>query len=214
MRRTFFNLTPENRERLLEICAREFAAKGYELASTNTIARRAGIAKGSFFKYFGSKESVYLHLVTGILRDLGEIQASPAAYPSKDLVVRAGELFARHMEYARRSPVRYRLALRALLETHSPLYAKVAAIRDGISKRTAGKMYAGVDWEMYRYPRADVVEFLECLDLGLRQAALQALGKKTGIRSYEACVSRKLAMARRILSSGLYKATPSSEESA
>jgi TetR/AcrR family transcriptional regulator len=212
MRSTFFNLDSETRESLLDACAREFGEKGYELASTNTIVQVCGISKGSFFKYFGSKSSVYLYLVTRVLQELGEIQGSRATYTSSDIVARAEELFVRHMEYARRFPIRYRFILRALLETNSPIYAKVAAIRDEISERTSGYLYEGVDWSRYRYPKADVVEFLRCLDLGLRQAALQSLGKGTDIKAFEAYVAPRLALARRILSTGLYATSPQEDK--
>jgi TetR/AcrR family transcriptional regulator len=208
MRKTFFNLEPERRERLLEACAREFALKGYELASTNAIVRECGISKGSFFKYFDSKESAYLYLVRSVLRDLGDLQGSRAAYSSPDIVSRAEELFAGHMEYARRSPVRYMLSLRALLESSSPLHAKVIAIKKGISRNTAGNIYDGVDWAMYRYPKNDVIEFLSCVDNGLRHAALELLGKKMDIRTYEIFVTRRLALARRVLSTGIYARRP------
>jgi AcrR family transcriptional regulator len=212
MRKTFFNLDSATRESLLDICAREFGEKGYELASTNAIVQASGISKGSFFKYFGSKASVYLYLVTCVLQELGEIQGSPARYASTDIVARAEELFARHMDYARRFPIRYQFILRALLEANSPMYTKVAAIRDEISERTSGYLYEGIDWSRYRYPKADVVEFLRCLDLGLRQAALQSLGKEADIKAFEAYVAQRLTLARRILSTGLYAASPQEEK--
>lgn len=207
MRSTFFNLDPRRREKLLDVCSRQFGEKGYDLASTNTIVQESGISKGSFFKYFDSKESVYLYLVKCVLGDLGEMQGPRSPYASTDIVVRVEELFARHMEYARRSPARYRFILRALLDTHSPLHVKVAAIRDEISKRTSGHLYDGVEWNMYRYSEADIVEFLRCLDLGFRHAALLSLGKKTGIKAFEAYITQRLALARRMLASGIYVAS-------
>jgi hypothetical protein len=155
---------------------------------------------------------VYLYLVKVILQELGEIQGPGATYASSDIVARAEELFARHMAYARQFPVRYRFILRALLETDSPIYAKVAVLRDEVSKHTAGYLYEGVDWNLYRYPQADVVEFLRCLDLGLRQAALQSLGTQTDIRAFEAYIAPRLALARRILSTGLCAASPQEEK--
>jgi TetR/AcrR family transcriptional regulator len=208
MRSTFFNLDDETRERLLEACAREFGTKGYALASTNAIVGEAGIAKGSFFKYFGSKESVYLYLAESVLTDLGELQGPRVSYSSTDIVARAEELFARHMEYAKRRPIRYRFILGALTDSRSPLYGKIAAMRDRISRRTAPCLYHGVDWGLYRLPRREVVEFLACLDLGMRQAAIQELGREADITRFEACVARQFATAKRALSRGIYAKPP------
>jgi TetR/AcrR family transcriptional regulator len=212
VRNTFFKLAVEKRERLLDICAREFRENGYELASTNTIVRESEISKGSFFKYFDAKESVFLYLAERVLRDLGEMQGPRAAYGSADIVARAGELFARHMEYARRSPLRYDFILRALLDTNSSMYPKIVSLRDRVSESTGGYLYEGVDWSLYRYPKAEVIEFLRCLDLGLRQAAMESLGKNTDLGMFEAYVSERLALAGRILASGLYETSSTKEE--
>lgn len=53
---------PEKRERILAAARKEFAAKGYEGASTNEIVKEAGISKGLLFHYFESKKDLYLYL--------------------------------------------------------------------------------------------------------------------------------------------------------
>ncbi|WP_280184062.1 TetR/AcrR family transcriptional regulator [Nocardia cyriacigeorgica] len=40
----------------------EFAARGFSGGSLNTIAREAGVAKGSLFQYFTDKADMYVHL--------------------------------------------------------------------------------------------------------------------------------------------------------
>ena len=52
---TWFRLNVAKRERVLEVAMREFGENGYSTGSLNTIAREAGIAKGSLFQYFGDK---------------------------------------------------------------------------------------------------------------------------------------------------------------
>ena len=44
------------RQRILDAAIREFAEHGYDKASTNSIVKEAGIAKGLLFHYFGSKK--------------------------------------------------------------------------------------------------------------------------------------------------------------
>jgi AcrR family transcriptional regulator len=52
---TWFRLNVAKRERVLEVAMREFGEHGYSAGSLNTIAREAGIAKGSLFQYFSDK---------------------------------------------------------------------------------------------------------------------------------------------------------------
>ncbi|QFG24360.1 TetR/AcrR family transcriptional regulator [Actinomadura sp. WMMB 499] len=52
---TWFRLNVAKRARVLEVAMKEFGEHGYSTGSLNTIAREAGIAKGSLFQYFNDK---------------------------------------------------------------------------------------------------------------------------------------------------------------
>src|SRR5262249_4568735 len=53
----------ETRERILEAAGRLFREQGFEAATTRDLARGAGIATGTLFNYFPSKEALALELV-------------------------------------------------------------------------------------------------------------------------------------------------------
>lgn len=61
---TFFALAPERRKRLVDEAVTEFSRHSYGEASLSRIARRSGIAKGSFYQYFEDKLDLYRWLVT------------------------------------------------------------------------------------------------------------------------------------------------------
>lgn len=61
---TFFGLPPARRERLVNEAIIEFADRTYAEASLSQIARRARIAKGSFYQYFEDKLELYRWLLT------------------------------------------------------------------------------------------------------------------------------------------------------
>lgn len=204
MTETFQRLSEGRQQLLLDICIDEFAENPYQIASTNSIVRRAGISKGLFFKYFGSKQSVYLHVVQTVLTELGELQAEP--FSSADIVERSEELFSRHMDYARRRPPRYRLALRSAVETEPTIRLAVESIRAEIAARLAPALYDGVDWSIYNLPKAEVIEFLRCLDLGLRQAAAESLTDPSDMIRFAAHVRESHQLARNVLRHGLYVA--------
>ncbi len=56
------NLEPQRREAIINAALKEFAVKGYDDASTNVIAREAGMSKALFFHYVGSKKELFLYL--------------------------------------------------------------------------------------------------------------------------------------------------------
>src|SRR5208283_3968385 len=63
-------INPKKREKIIIAAIDEFADVGFELASTNRIAKRAGIAKGALFKYFKTKEKLFLAITDDLLRGL------------------------------------------------------------------------------------------------------------------------------------------------
>lgn len=50
----------ERKNLILEVGIEEFAAKGYENANINVIAKKAGISIGLMYKYFSTKEDLFI----------------------------------------------------------------------------------------------------------------------------------------------------------
>lgn len=55
--------TTDKREEVLEIASETFLSKGFDGTSINVMAREAGISKESIYRYFGSKEDLFLAVV-------------------------------------------------------------------------------------------------------------------------------------------------------
>lgn len=51
--------TAEKRDRMIQVALRYFAEHGYQGARIEDMAAELGIAKGSFFQYFGSKDGLF-----------------------------------------------------------------------------------------------------------------------------------------------------------
>lgn len=56
----FERATDERKEKILEAGIEEFAAKGYENANINVIAKKAEISIGLMYKYFSTKEDLFI----------------------------------------------------------------------------------------------------------------------------------------------------------
>lgn len=66
----------QKRERLLDASLTLFREKGYEQTKVADITRAAGVAKGTFFNYFPTKERVLLALGEQMLGKLGQVSAN------------------------------------------------------------------------------------------------------------------------------------------
>lgn len=60
---TFLNLKKEKQERIIHAALDEFSKKSFNDASITDIVKKAKISRGSFYQYFGNKETLYQYLV-------------------------------------------------------------------------------------------------------------------------------------------------------
>ena len=68
--KTFEGLSLEKQRVVLDAAAEEFARLGFAGANVNRVADRAGVAVGSIYKYFGSKENCFLAVLEDGLSEL------------------------------------------------------------------------------------------------------------------------------------------------
>jgi len=61
--RAFDKLNKSKQETIINAAIKEFAEKGYNSASTNSIVKNAGISKGALFFYFKSKEALFMYVL-------------------------------------------------------------------------------------------------------------------------------------------------------
>ena len=79
------------RERILEVAQELFASHGFEAATTRDIARAAGIATGTMFNYFSSKEAVVGCLAA---RAMGNLKPNYGRADGEDSTTLEEDLFA------------------------------------------------------------------------------------------------------------------------
>ncbi len=59
--------------KLLDAAAKEFAESGYHEASISAITRRAGVALGTFYTYYDSKDAIFRALVSDMSAAVGRV---------------------------------------------------------------------------------------------------------------------------------------------
>ena len=98
----FERIPDERRERILEIAINEFSSRGYENANINVIARNAGISIGLMYKYFSTKEDLFLTCIERGMRILE--QTLEELMESRDkLLVKARKLILATCELSRKN---------------------------------------------------------------------------------------------------------------
>lgn len=60
---TFLNLDVERQKQILDVALLEFTLNDYQNASLSKIISNLGLAKGSFYRYFDSKQDLYVYLL-------------------------------------------------------------------------------------------------------------------------------------------------------
>lgn len=93
---------------LLEAAAAEFGEKGFHESSVVSITQRAGVALGSFYTYFDSKDSLFRALVkdmSGQVRDY----VAPVLPGPGDQIDSEGRALAAYLEFARQHKEIYRI---------------------------------------------------------------------------------------------------------
>lgn len=59
---TFLNLPQEKQDRVLTAAMTEFSQRNVEEAALSSIARQAGVPRGSLYQYFASKDDLYVYI--------------------------------------------------------------------------------------------------------------------------------------------------------
>jgi AcrR family transcriptional regulator len=57
-------------QKIVEIAIKMFAEKGYANTSTSEIAKAAGVAEGTIFRHYGTKENLLMWVIMPFLKDL------------------------------------------------------------------------------------------------------------------------------------------------
>jgi AcrR family transcriptional regulator len=128
-----FERIPEaKQQRILDAATIEFAANGFAGANINIIARKAGISIGAMYKYFGSKEDVFLTIIerahgllAGVLDDID--RSAGDIFEKLEKMMRAAQ------QYARQYPELHQIYLDMTSEGLSHLSRKLSGKMETIS---------------------------------------------------------------------------------
>jgi AcrR family transcriptional regulator len=99
----------ERKQQLLEAAADLFSARGYANTRIIDICERAGVAKGLFYWYFETKDSLYAELIRAMRQRLRRVQAE-AMDPEANAVQRIRQAAVASMIYLSEHPTFFAFA--------------------------------------------------------------------------------------------------------
>jgi AcrR family transcriptional regulator len=131
-----------NRTRLLEAAAREFARVGVDRANINEISLSAGLAKGTIYNYFASKEALFVAVVEeACTRAVEGAEPLPGdASTSRRLQA----LLASDVEWVRRDEDFARVLVREALTADRRFYSEIVSAAAPFLERVSEVVADGV----------------------------------------------------------------------
>lgn len=146
----FERIPQEEQERILTVCIEEFAQKGYALASTNAIVKRAGIPKGTLFYYFGSKKDLYLYVFDHAVASFTETFDSLTGKMPSDLFERLLHRGQTRMQFVLENPRLYQLFFNAFLHTPKEIQDEMAPRYASYATTSQERLMEGLDLSKFR----------------------------------------------------------------
>jgi AcrR family transcriptional regulator len=112
---------PNAKERILEAALEVFSHKGFHPATMDEISDKAGVGKGTLYRYFETKEKLFAELVRLRLEELGATAGS-VIDGRDDVLTMISKCIRMYFEFFDRNQRLYRLIIQEQLDLgeHSP----------------------------------------------------------------------------------------------
>lgn len=168
------------RTRIIDAAMRHFAELGYDAARVGDLAALLGIAKGSIFQHFGSKDGLFFEVYKKAVRSFPSYLDAPAEVRNGGFFVVLRYWLVRTEHLVREDWIPYRVSLLGNYGTSLPLkreinrfmlaedpYGTVAFVRFGLERGEVRKdldqemVVSILDWTIERFQDALLTEELD-----------------------------------------------------
>lgn len=137
----FDRIDEEKRERILAAAIEEFAAHGYTGANVNRIAQSAEISVGALYKYFSTKEELFLYIVEIAAQRIAE-HVNSIINEDIRLLSKIEKLLRIAYEYAEADPVLIKLYNVFMSENDAERAGALAQKLESITARAYAELLA------------------------------------------------------------------------
>lgn len=151
---TDMSVTSSVHERLLTAAIEVFASKGYTATRVSDIVRQAGVAQGTFYLYFKSKQSIFEHLLddcfSRLLADtLGTYSLHEVSRP-EEVIEQTRVLWLTVLQQCRQERALVGLALREASAAGPELAARLQANYQRVIDGLAAYLEIGIERQLFR----------------------------------------------------------------
>lgn len=143
-------LEPKRRDAILNAALKEFAIKGFDAASTNVLAREAGISKGLMFHYVNSKKDFFLFLCGYCSELVRKEYLEQINFSEKDLLERLRQSYILQLELLHRYPWILEFTRIAAEEQSEEVRKELAEILKGSKPVCYESMFGAIDESKFR----------------------------------------------------------------
>ena len=117
--KTFKNLPVERQEEIIAVCLEEFALHEYQAASLSTIVTNLNLAKGSFYRYFENKKTLYFFLLEYCIDKRIKSDAEYIKDPSAEIFDLMLEHLVAKMQFDKKFPLHSAFIYNVMQEKNS-----------------------------------------------------------------------------------------------
>lgn len=203
----FLGVNAEKQLKILTAGISEFANYGYENSSTNRIVKKAGISKGSLFKYFPTKEDFYFYVLDNITSELISSIKEKINTLSSDWFQRIIEYSALEFSWYMLYPEKSQMIVRAFTSSNTDIYRKTVLKYGNKEQDIYYWFMQDIDTIQFRWDRKKTVDMLKWFLKGFNDDFLAQIQKaqNTNFEEIEKEYMKNLKEYMEILKAGITK---------
>lgn len=205
-KKLFFNLPEEKQARITQTALIEFAEKTYNESSTNRIVKKAGISKGSLFKYFHTKEDLFFYVLDYVLGNFISELSGEAVNLSDDLLERVVQYVEIEFSWYLRNPAQYKLIQKAFFDENSEIFPKIEKRYELVGDRFYDRLFQGIIFDKFKWGKQKILNVLKWLLKGFNDELIKkTILNDNNIKSVKENYLRELREYLTIIKEGLCK---------
>lgn len=161
--------------KIIEVSITEFGTKGYELASTNSIYKAAGVSKGAIFLYFNSKADLYYEAfkvcLTKFIEEMNKVDLNKI----NDIFDKMMEIILWKIKYYSLCPNESKLLLEAVTNPPAEITGRIMNHCDEITKLSLNNFFNDIDMSDFsgEYTKEEVIRYVQMALNGLQYSMLR-----------------------------------------
>lgn len=203
----FLGLNIEKQQNIFMAGISEFADYGYENSSTNRIVKKAGISKGSLFKYFPTKEDFYFYVLDEITKELICSLEEKVNTLSTDLFQRIIEYSVLEFSWYILHPEKSKMIIRAFTKNDTDIYRKTVLKYGNREQDIYYWFIQDIDIVQFRWDRQKTIDMIKWFLKGFNDDFLVKIQKQaySDFETIEKEYVRNLSEYIEILKTGIVK---------